>query len=96
MAYPGAKLGILSPEVIAMSKESAYFQLATVGGKRDSKKLKQELDQFPGVISVSVNPRANTVAVDYDTTGVTSHQLSGRLEKLGCRVESCQVETHEM
>lgn len=49
-----------------MSKESAYFKLNDLSRKHDTKDLKQELDTFRGVISVSVNTENNLLAVDYD------------------------------
>ncbi len=78
-----------------MSKESAYFQLSSVG-KRDAKELKRQLDAFHGVISVSVNTEQNTLAVDYDNTGISCGRLEQRLRQLGYPVESCQTEQHRM
>lgn len=79
-----------------MAKESAYFKLADITGKHDSKELKKELDTFRGVISVSVNKEKNTLAVDFDNTGVNTEQLSKRLEKLGYEIESQKSEEHLM
>ncbi|WMJ23312.1 heavy-metal-associated domain-containing protein [Paludicola sp. MB14-C6] len=79
-----------------MSKESAYFTLKSIDGKRDLKELKKELNKYPGVISVSVNPVKNTLAVDYDTTGVYQPQIQERIEKLGYEICSSSTETHIM
>jgi copper chaperone CopZ len=79
-----------------MSKESAYFTLKSIDGKRDLKELKKELNKFPGVISVSVNPVKNSLAVDYDNTGVHQPELATRLEKLGYEISSSSTETHIM
>ncbi len=79
-----------------MSKESAYFAISNLSGKRDAKTLKRELDAFRGVLSVSVNPEKNTLAVGYDNTGVNCHQLERRLEQLGYQVDSCKTEQHRM
>lgn len=79
-----------------MSKESAYFQISDITGKHDSKELKRELGIVHGVLSVSVNAEENTLAVDYDNTGVTWGRLEKRLEQLGYQVESCRTENHRM
>lgn len=79
-----------------MSKESAYFQISEITGNHDSKELKQELSAFHGVLSVSVNAEKNTLAVDYDNTGVTCERLEKRLEQLGYQVESRKTENHRM
>lgn len=79
-----------------MSKESAYFQLSDLSGKHQTKDLKRELDAFAGVLSVSVNPQKNLLAVDYDNTGVTCDRLESRLKQLGYQVESRKTENHRM
>lgn len=79
-----------------MSKESAYFQLSDLSGKHQTKDLKQELDAFTGVLSVSVNTGKNLLAVDYGNTGVTCNRLENRLKQLGYQVESCKTEYHRM
>lgn len=75
-----------------MSKESAYFQISDITGNHDSKQLKRELGTLHGVLSVSVNTEKNSLAVDYDNTGVTIDRLGKRLKQLGYRVESCKTE----
>jgi copper chaperone CopZ len=77
-----------------MSKESAYFQISDITGNHDSKELKRELDAFHGVLSVSVNAEKNTLAVDYDNTGITCDGLERRLEQLGYQVALCKTENH--
>ncbi|HHY52600.1 MAG TPA: heavy-metal-associated domain-containing protein [Clostridiales bacterium] len=79
-----------------MSKESAYFEIRNLSGKHDTKTLKRSLDSFRGVLSVSVNPEKNSLAVDYDSTGVSSHQLRRHLEELGYQVVSTQTDEHKM
>ncbi len=79
-----------------MSKESAYFQISEITGNHDSKELKQELSAFHGVLSVSVNAEKNTLAVDYDNTGVTCERLEKRIAQLGYQVESRKTENHRM
>jgi len=79
-----------------MSKESVYFQLRDVDGKHDTKELKRELDTFHGVISVSVNAEKNSLAVDFDSTGVRCEQLEKRLEQLGYQIEAQKHEPHRM
>lgn len=79
-----------------MSKESAYFSLNDIDGNHDVKELKRELDTFRGVISVSVNKEKNTLAVDFDNTGVNTEQLAKRVEALGYQIEMQKSEPHVM
>ncbi|WP_312938966.1 heavy metal-associated domain-containing protein [Oscillibacter sp.] len=79
-----------------MSKASIYFTVDKVNGKHDVKELKRELDTFPGVISVSVNDTTESIAVDYDTTGVEQEQLQKRIEKLGYGIIDTRFENHIM
>lgn len=79
-----------------MSKESAYFELISIKGKHDSKELKREMASFPGVISVSVNSEKNSLAVDFDNTGVKTVQLEKKLESLGYQIERQKSEEHVM
>lgn len=79
-----------------MSKASIYFTVDNVNGKHDVKELKRELDTFPGVISVSVNDKTESIAVDFDTTGVTGQRLKKRVEKLGYEVKNSRYENHIM
>lgn len=79
-----------------MSKASIYFTVDDVNGKHDVKQLKRELDTFQGVISVSVNDKTESVAVDFDTTGVQQEQLKKRIEKLGYEIIDTRFENHIM
>lgn len=79
-----------------MSKASIYFTVDNVNGKHDVKELKRELDTFPGVISVSVNDKTESIAVDFDTTGVQQEQLQKRIEKLGYGILDTRFENHIM
>lgn len=79
-----------------MAKESAYFKLNDIDGKHDTKELKRELDTFRGVISVSVNKEKNTLAVDFDNSGVKCEQISKRVEALGYQIERQKSEEHIM
>ncbi len=79
-----------------MSKASIYFTVDNVNGKHDVKELKRELDTFPGVISVSVNDKTESIAVDFDTTGVQQEQLQKRIEKLGYGIIDTRFENHIM
>lgn len=78
-----------------MAKGSAYFIVNDIG-KRDIKSIKSDLDKLGGVISVSMNTAKNSVAVDFDTTGIRKNQLFDRLEKLGYDVSESKYETHIM
>lgn len=79
-----------------MSKASIYFTVDDVNGKHDVKELKRELDTFQGVISVSVNDKTESIAVDFDTTGVQQEQLKKRIEKLGYEIIDTRFENHIM
>lgn len=79
-----------------MSKASIYFTVDNVNGKHDVKELKRELDTFPGVISVSVNNKTESIAVDFDTTGVQQEQLQKHIEKLGYGIVDTRFENHIM
>ncbi|MCL2019123.1 MAG: heavy-metal-associated domain-containing protein [Oscillospiraceae bacterium] len=79
-----------------MSKASAYFIVNEVEGKHGVKRIKNDLNTLKGVISVSMNPTKNSVAVDFDTTGIRKHQLFDRIEKLGYDVSESRYENHIM
>lgn len=79
-----------------MSKASMYFDLEDVSGKRDTAKLKQQLDTLPGVISVSVNKIENRVAVDFDTTGTSQERIRKKVDDLGFTVTKERFENHIM
>ncbi|MDR2532601.1 MAG: heavy-metal-associated domain-containing protein [Oscillospiraceae bacterium] len=78
-----------------MSKASAYFIVNDIG-KHDIKKIKSDLDTLSGVISVSMNTVRNSVAVDFDTTGIRKNQLFAQIEKLGYDVSESKYEVHIM
>lgn len=69
-----------------MPKESAYFQLKNVDGQHSTKNIKKSLSTFNGINSVSVNREKNTVAVDFDSSGVCEKQLSDKLREMGCEI----------
>ena len=75
-----------------MAHESAYFELEQTGGKHGEKELKKKLDTLPGVMSVSVNSRSGHLAVDYDTTGVTHAQIQRKIEELGFKLNSLNID----
>lgn len=79
-----------------MSKANAYFTVSNVNGKHDVKKLKRELDTFPGVSSVSINDKTESIAVNFDTTGVKQEQLHKRIEKLGYEITDTCFENYNM
>ncbi len=74
--------------VISMSQDTVYFTAENVSGKHDVKKIKRELNAFPGVSSVSVDDGSGRIAVDYDSTGVRSEQLQKKLKGLGYSLSS--------
>jgi len=79
-----------------MSKASAYFIVNEVKGKHGIKRIKSDLDSLAGVISVSMNTARNSVAVDFDTTGIRKHQLYDKLGEMGYDVSESKYEVHIM
>ncbi|MDR2558870.1 MAG: heavy metal-associated domain protein [Oscillospiraceae bacterium] len=79
-----------------MSKASAYFIVNEIDGKKDIKRIKGDLDMLSGVISVSMNTARNSVAVDFDTTGIRKYQLFAELGKMGYDVSESKYEVHIM
>ena len=79
-----------------MSKASAYFIVNDIEGSGDIKKIKNDLDKLSGVISVSMNTKINSVAVDFDTTGIRKNQLFERLENMGYNVSETNYKVHIM
>lgn len=79
-----------------MSKASVYFKVENISGAHGTHELKRELDTFHGVISVSVNDKAEKIAVDYDTTGVNKEQLKTRIEELGYDITQVRGVNHIM
>ncbi|MBE6948469.1 MAG: heavy-metal-associated domain-containing protein [Ruminococcaceae bacterium] len=79
-----------------MPKASMFFTLSNVNGKHDTKAIKKELDALPGVMSVSVNGNTNSVAVDYDTTGVQSERIEKQLKNIGYEIIDCKSDNHIM
>lgn len=77
-----------------MASASIYFTLEQIDGKHDVKRIKKTLDELPGVASVSVNTETDSVAVDYDTTGVLSDRIQKQLEKAGYTVTQVNLESH--
>ena len=79
-----------------MSKASVYFTVKDINGKHATKELKRVLDQLHGVISVSVNENAESVAVDFDTTGVEQERIKTEIVKLGYDITDIKFENHIM
>lgn len=79
-----------------MSKASVYFTVGNVEGKHDVKELKRELDAIRGVLSVSVNDQTESIAVDFDTSGVKQENIQKKIEKLGYDVLDVRFENHIM
>lgn len=79
-----------------MSKASIYFTVGNVDGKHDVKELKRELDTLRGIISVSINDQTESIAIDFDTTGVQQERIQKKIEKLGYDVLNVRFEDHVM
>lgn len=77
-----------------MASASIYFTLDQIDGKHDVKRIKKTLDELSGVTSVSVNTETDSVAVDYDTTGVLSDRIQKQLERAGYTVTQVNLESH--
>lgn len=79
-----------------MSNASIYFTVNSVNGKHDVKQIKRELDTFPGVTSVSVNDKTESIAVDFDTTAVQQERLQKRIENLGYDIIHTRLDNNIM
>ena len=65
-----------------MAQKSLSIPLSGVASRHDVQAIKDGLDTLKGVKSVSVSADG-IVAVDYDSTGVTSEEIMGKLKKMG-------------
>jgi copper chaperone CopZ len=79
-----------------MSKACAYFIINEAPGKQCFKRIKSDLDTLSGVLGVSMNTAKNSVAVDFETTGIRKYQLFDKIEKLGYDVSESKYEVHIM
>lgn len=79
-----------------MSKQSAYFRVPGLNSKHEIKKIKQVLDEIPGVFSVSANVSENKVAVDYDSSGTDTHVIEKHFKSIGVNAELLRNEEHTM
>ncbi|HOV41724.1 MAG TPA: heavy-metal-associated domain-containing protein [Oscillospiraceae bacterium] len=79
-----------------MSKNSVYFSLSDVDGKREAKELKKGIGSMRGVLSVSVNSQKNNIAVDYDSSGVNPEQIEEKINELGWKISSSKEQDHIM
>ena len=70
-----------------MAQDSVYFSVNKAVGLHDTKTLKRALDALPGVTSVSINKEQGSVAVDYDSTGVSQREIAEKIEILGYPIE---------
>lgn len=71
-----------------MAQQSLYFTASEANSEKDMKEIKRELNEFPGVHSVSVNTNNGLIAVDFDTTGVKASEITGCLKNLGYSLHS--------
>lgn len=79
-----------------MSKQSAYFKIPGLSGKHEIKKIKQVLDEIPGVFSVSANVLEDKIAVDYDSSGTDTHVIEKHFQSIGVHAELINKEDHTM
>ncbi len=77
-----------------MPKESVYYMIGNLNGKHDAGLVKKQLDELPGVLSVSVNVEDARLAVDFDNTGVNEGKIVGRLRELGYEITSDNSQNH--
>jgi copper chaperone CopZ len=77
-----------------MAKGSAYFIVNENEGKHDFKRIKNDLDELAGVISISMNKVRKSVSVDFDTTGLRKYQLFDKLKNMGYDISETVYETH--
>lgn len=66
-----------------MAQVSIQYALHEQLHTHQVKTIKQVLDQFPGVKSVSVSQETGIVCIDFDDTGVKKEALETRMEELG-------------
>lgn len=83
-------------EVIIVSKQSAYFKVPGLDGKHEIKKIKQGLDEIPGVLSVSANGQKDQVAVDYDSSGTNVSAIEKHLRNIGVDAQLISNQDHIM
>ena len=79
-----------------MPKETAYYNLDVISGKHDVKELKKTIGSVPGIISVSVNAEKDSLAVDFDSTGIDGELIEKKLDQLGYKIKSDNFEEHVM
>lgn len=77
-------------------KASAYFSVDHVGGSHAEKAIKRELGTLPGVNSVSISDETGNIAVDYDSTGVSTERIGKKLSELGYDIRSVSLAKHKM
>ncbi len=83
-------------EVMFVSKQSVYFKIPGLHGIHEIKQIKRDLDEIPGVLSVSANEQDDRVAVDYDSTGTNVSAIEKRLKGICKSVELLGNEDHIM
>lgn len=66
-----------------MAQVSIQYALHQALTTHEEKKIKKELDEFPGVKSVALNIKEGILCIDYDDTGVTRQELETRCNALG-------------
>jgi copper chaperone CopZ len=77
-------------------KASAYFSVDHVGGSHAEKEIKRELGTLPGVNSVSISDETGNIAVDFDSTGVSTERIGKKLSELGYDIRSVSLAKHTM
>lgn len=83
-------------EVMIVSKQSAYFKVPRLDGNHQIKKIKQGLDEIPGVLSVSANDQKDQVAVDYDSSGTNVSAIERHLRNMGVDAQLISNRDHTM
>lgn len=89
-------LPILESEVMIVSKQSVYFHVPGLDGKHPVKKIKQALDELPGVFSVSANTEEDQVAVDYDDSGIPLSAIKNQLAGIGINAQLIDHQGHTL
>ncbi len=96
LGHNGAILRHTIGEVISVSKQSVYFTIPGLSNKHEVKNIKNGLAKLRGVTSVSINTETDSVAVDYDSTGTNTEDISKHLQKLGFDAHLTENENHIM
>lgn len=79
-----------------MPKESVYYIIPEMSQSHDPKEIKKGISRIDGVISVSVNPKDQKVAVDFDNSGTDDDEITEQIKALGYSPKMISQQEHIM